>query len=107
MGHADLYTQTSAQTVNNGTHTRTHIVTSQMYSHTHLAVTEPTRNYQWPNTCPHKHHMYITQGFTTLCEATSPAAPKEVLHYSLTLHLHILPAFNTVRDERYIKQMNG
>lgn len=35
MGHADLYTQTSAQTVNNGTHTRTHIVTSQMYSHTH------------------------------------------------------------------------
>lgn len=39
------------------------IFTSQICSHsqpllgTHLAVTEPTRNYQWLNTCPHTTHI--------------------------------------------------
>lgn len=90
MGPDDLYTRTSAQTVNNGTHTLT--------SHTHplpcihLAVTEPTRNFQWPNTCPHTHTNYILQEAS--CQhrlhythtATSLAAPEEVIHCSFTLN---------------------
>lgn len=67
MAPADLYTQTSAQTVNNGTHACTHAYTHTQsrveYAHTytnthplpciHFAVTEPTCNYQCFDTCPH------------------------------------------------------
>lgn len=121
MGPADLYTQTRAQTVNNGTHTHSHEPNVLTHTHplpcVHLAVTEPTCNYQWPNTCPHTYthipHVYIvrgfmqTRGFTTLSEAPSPAAPEEVMHCSFTLNPTYIVSIYNVKNQRHIIQMKG
>lgn len=108
---ADLYTQTSAQTVNNGTHTHTHTHSpeSNLLTNTHYYA------YTWQLLSPHAissgltrahiQHVYIARGFvptcsfTTVSEATSPAAPEgHPLLFSLCT-LHTESAYKNVKAQ--------
>lgn len=84
---SDLYTQTSAQTVNKKAHIRT--LMHPPLPCIHLTATETTCNYQWASTCPHTHSMYML--VEALCSHVSSRESHLKLFTEAYLqHQHIL-----------------
>lgn len=69
MRPADLYTQTRAETVNNGTHTHKSNVLKHTLPYERPAVNESARNYRLLNTCAQ--HACSARGAVTHCDPSS------------------------------------